>query len=259
MLRIIASKALRQPMRTIAVAEPDTLQAPYDWGTGASRSTVIIGLAVQMACEDVVRQVLETAAEVMGGSPQDYRLEAGRIEGPGEPVAIIELLRRLNGMAAGEFLGVGRVNSGTKNGDFKLAPLFWETGAHACEIEVDEGTGAIRVLRVGGAADLGHVINRKAAEGQDEGAMVMGMGHALSEEYIYEDGQVVNGTLFDYKVPTMEDAPQHVATALIESGDGGPLRRARRRRRSHPAHCACHRQCPLPGLGRPHQGVAADA
>ncbi|MGB3071426.1 MAG: xanthine dehydrogenase family protein molybdopterin-binding subunit [Ottowia sp.] len=223
-LRIIASKVLRQPMRLIAVAEPDTLQAPYDWGTGASRSTVIIGLAVQLACEDIVRQVLETAAEVLGGSPQDYRLEAGRIEGPGEPVPIIELLRRLNGMAAGEFLGVGRVNSGTKNGDFKLAPLFWETGAQACEIEVDEGTGAIRILRVGGAADLGHVINRKAAEGQDEGAMVMGMGHALSEEYIYEDGQVVNGTLFDYKVPTIDDAPQHVGTALIESGDGpGPF------------------------------------
>lgn len=223
-LRIIAAKALRQPLRMIAVAEPDTLQAPYDWGTGASRSTVIIGLAVQMACEDIVRQVTETAAEVLGGSAQDYRLEEGRVEGPGESVAIIELLTRLNGMAAGEFLGVGRVNSATKNGDFKLAPLFWETGAQACEIEVDEGTGAIRVVRVGGAADLGHVINRKAAEGQDEGAMVMGMGHALTEEYIYEDGQVVNGTLFDYKVPTMEDAPQHMGTVLIESGDGpGPF------------------------------------
>jgi CO/xanthine dehydrogenase Mo-binding subunit len=80
------------------------------------------------------------------------------------------------------------------------------------------------VLRVGGAADLGHVINRKAAEGQDEGAMVMGLGHTLAEEYIYEDGQVVNGTLFDYKVPTMEDAPLHVGTSLIESGDGpGPF------------------------------------
>ncbi|MET4575913.1 xanthine dehydrogenase family protein molybdopterin-binding subunit [Ottowia thiooxydans] len=223
-LRIIAAKALRQPVRMIAVAEPDTLQAPYDWGTGASRSTVIIGLAVQMACDDIVRQVTETAAELLGGSAQDYRLEEGRVEGPGESVTIIELLTRLNGMAAGEFLGVGRINSATKNGDFKLAPLFWETGAQACEIEVDEGTGAIRVLRVGGAADLGHVINRKAAEGQDEGAMVMGMGHALTEEYIYEDGQIVNGTLFDYKVPTMEDAPQHVGTVLIESGDGpGPF------------------------------------
>ncbi|TFZ02798.1 xanthine dehydrogenase family protein molybdopterin-binding subunit [Ramlibacter henchirensis] len=223
-LRIIAEKVLRQPLRMIAVAEPDTLQAPYDWGTGASRSTVIIGLAVQMACEDVIRQVADTAAEVLGGAPEDYRIEEGRIEGPDGSISFMELLRRFNGMAAGEFLGVGRVNANTKDGAFKLAPLFWETGANACEIALDEGTGAIRVLRVGGAADLGYVMNRKAAEGQDEGAMVMGLGHTLSEEYIYEDGQVVNGTLFDYKVPNMEDVPLHVGTTLIESGDGpGPF------------------------------------
>ncbi len=223
-LRIIAAKVLRQPLRMIAVAEPDTLQAPYDWGTGASRSTVIIGLAVQMACEDVVRQVLGLAAQVLGGAAEDYRIEEGCVQGPEGAIAFIELLRRFNGMAAGEFLGVGRVDANTKNGDFKLAPLFWETGSCACEIALDEGTGAVRVLRVGGAADLGHVINRKAAEGQDEGAMVMGLGHTLSEEYVYEDGQVINGTLFDYKVPTMEDAPLHVGTSLIESGDGpGPF------------------------------------
>ncbi|RYF37120.1 MAG: xanthine dehydrogenase family protein molybdopterin-binding subunit [Comamonadaceae bacterium] len=223
-LRVIAAKVLRQPLRMIAVAEPDTLQAPYDWGTGASRSTVIIGLAVQLACEDVVRQVVEMAAQVLGSAPDAYSLEEGRVEGPDGSIAIIELLRRFNGMAAGEFLGVGRVNANTNNGKFKQAPLFWETGSNACEIALDEGTGAIRVLRVGGAADLGHVMNRKAAEGQDEGAMVMGLGHTLSEEYVYEDGQVVNGTLFDYKVPTMEDVPFHVGTSLIESGDGpGPF------------------------------------
>ena len=222
-LRVVASKTLRQPLRMIAVADPDTAQAPYDWGTGASRSTVIIGLAVQMACEDVLRQVAETAAQVLGGAPEDYRLEAGRVEGPAGALPLRELLRRLHGIDAGEFLGVGRITAATNNGAFKLAPLFWETGAGACEIDVDEDTGAIRVLRVSGAADLGRVMNRKAAEGQDEGAMVMGLGHTLSEQYVYEDGQVVNGTMFDYHVPTMEDIPEHVATVLLESGDGpGP-------------------------------------
>lgn len=223
-LRLVAHRVLCQPLRMIAVAEPDTLQAPYDWGTGASRSTVIIGLAVKLACEDVLRQVADTAAQVLGGVPQDYRLEAGRLEGPQRSISLAELLRRLNGIPAGEFLGVGRVNADTNNGAFKLAPLFWETGANACEIALDEGTGAIRVLRMGGAADLGHVINHKAAEGQDEGAMVMGLGHTLSEAYVYEDGQLLNGTLFDYKVPNIEDLPLQVGTALIESGDGpGPF------------------------------------
>ncbi|MFC4274455.1 xanthine dehydrogenase family protein molybdopterin-binding subunit [Achromobacter aloeverae] len=223
-LRIVAARTLNQPLKMIAVAQPDTLQAPYDWGTGASRSTVIIGLAVQMACEDIIRQVRDVAADVLGGNAADYRLVEGAVEGPGESIALIELLRRFNGMAAGEFLGVGRVNPNTRDGGFKLQPLFWETGAGAFEIALDEGTGAIRILRASGAADLGHVINPKAAEGQDEGAMVMGLGHTLSEEYIYADGQVVNGTLFDYKVPTMEEVPEHVGTTLIESGDGpGPF------------------------------------
>lgn len=223
-LRIIANKVLRQPLRMISASEPDTLVAPYDWGTGASRSTVIVGLAVQLACEDILKQVGETAATVLGGDPADYRLEEGRVEGPEGSIAILELLRRFNGLSAGEFLGVGRVNAQTKDGAFKLAPLFWETGAGACEIEVDEETGVIRLVRVGGAADLGYVMNPKAAEGQDEGAMMMGLGHTLFEEYLYEDGQVVNGTLFDYRVPTMEDVPLHVGTALIESLDGpGPF------------------------------------
>jgi len=223
-LRIIAAAALNQPLRMIAVTEPDTQQAPYDWGTGASRSTVIIGLAVQMACAEIVSQVTDVAAQIMGGQSRDYRLVEGAVEGPSQSIVLMELLRRFNGMAAGEFLGVGRINSNTNNGDFKRQPLFWETGAGAFEIGLDEGTGAIRVLRVGGAADLGFVVNRKAAEGQDEGAMVMGLGHTLSEEYVYEDGQVVNGTLFDYKVPTFEDVPDQVATTLIESGDGpGPF------------------------------------
>jgi CO/xanthine dehydrogenase Mo-binding subunit len=117
------------------------------------------------------------------------------------------------------------VTSATKIGNFnfKLSPLFWETASNACEIELDEDTGAIRVLRMAGAADLGCVMNRKAAEGQDEGASVMALGHTLFEEYVYEDGQVVNGTMFDYHVPTMEDVPLHVGTVLLESGDGpGP-------------------------------------
>jgi CO/xanthine dehydrogenase Mo-binding subunit len=224
-LRVVASKALRQPLHRIVVAEPDTSQAPYDWGTGASRSTVIIGLAVQLACEEILRQAAEAAVDVLGGAPGDYRLEEGRIEGPAGGMALRELFRRFHGIDAGEFLGVGRVTPATKvNGfDFKLSPLFWETASNVCEIEVDEGTGAIRVLRVAGAADLGRVMNRKAAEGQDEGAIVMGLGHTLSEEYVYEDGQVVNGTMFDYHVPTIDESPRHLHSVLLESGDGpGP-------------------------------------
>ncbi|MDB5797476.1 MAG: aldehyde oxidase [Paucimonas sp.] len=221
--RLVAAKELNQPIQRVSAAEPDTEHAPYDWGTGASRSTVITGLAVELACADIVQQVQQMAVDVLGGAAGDYSLCEAGVTGPAGPLALRELLRRFHGIDNGEFVGIGRVTPKTRKGDFGIAPLFWETAAGVCEIDVDEGTGEIRLARYVSAADVGRVINRKAAEGQDEGAAVMGLGHALSEQYIYEDGQLVNGTLFDYHVPTLDESPQEMLTLLIESGDGpGP-------------------------------------
>jgi CO/xanthine dehydrogenase Mo-binding subunit len=223
MLRVVAAKNLNQKIGRITVAEPDTNSAPYDWGTGASRSTVISGLAVEAACKDLASQVALTAAHVLGGEPGDYRLVENGVSGKGGEISFRELLRRLNGIDSGEFVGIGRVSPVSKSGGFGLAPLFWETAAGVYEVDLDRDTGAVHVFRAVGAADVGKVLNRKAAEGQDEGAMVQGLGHAMSEEYVYEDGQVLNGSLFDYHVPTMDEVPAEMVTLLIESGDGpGP-------------------------------------
>jgi CO/xanthine dehydrogenase Mo-binding subunit len=224
--RLVASTALNQPLQRVTAAEPDTEHAPYDWGTGASRSTVITGLAVELACADIVQQVRQMALDVFGGdagTAAAWELCEAGITGPQGTFSLRELLRRFQGIDSGEFVGVGRVTPKTRQGDFAMAPLFWETAAGICEIEVDEETGAIRLARYVSAADVGRVINRKAAEGQDEGAAVMGLGHALSEQYVYEDGQLINGTLFDYHVPTLDESPHDMLTVLIESGDGpGP-------------------------------------
>jgi CO/xanthine dehydrogenase Mo-binding subunit len=72
-------------------------------------------------------------------------------------------------------------------------------------------------------ADVGRVMNRKSAEGQDEGAAIQALGHTLYEELVYEDGQPLNASMIDYHVPAMDEAPREFHTVLIESGDGpGP-------------------------------------
>jgi len=222
-LRTVASQALRQPLHRVAVAEPDTDVALFDWGTGASRSTVVMGLAVEYACADIARQACEIAAHVLGGKPGDYSVVAEGIVGPAGEIAFRELLHRFHGIDSGEFVGVGRVTPASKDGGFGLAPLFWETAAGACGVDVDEDTGELRVARYVSVADVGKVINRKAAEGQDEGAAVQGMGHALYEQYLYEDGQPINASLIDYHVPSLDESPAEMVTVLLESGDGpGP-------------------------------------
>ncbi|MSQ54754.1 MAG: xanthine dehydrogenase family protein molybdopterin-binding subunit [Betaproteobacteria bacterium] len=222
-LRTVASQTLRQPMHRVSVAEPDTNFAPFDWGTGASRSTVIMGLAVEYACADIAKQVCEIAAQVLGGDPVAYALAAQGVVGPGGETSFRDLLHRFHGIDSGEFIGIGRVTPASKSGGFGIAPLFWETAAGVCEVDLDEETGELHLARYVSAADVGRVINRKAAEGQDEGAAVQGMGHALYEEYVYEDGQPINASLIDYHVPTLDEAPDEMVTLLLESGDGpGP-------------------------------------
>jgi CO/xanthine dehydrogenase Mo-binding subunit len=92
------------------------------------------------------------------------------------------------------------------------------------EVEVDPETGVIRLLNYISAADAGKAINPEQCIGQDEGALMFGIGHTLMEEMVYEDGQLLNPNLVDYRVPTFQDLPEHLHTILIENGNGpGPF------------------------------------
>ena len=77
------------------------------------------------------------------------------------------------------------------------------------EVEVDPETGIIRLLNYVSAADAGKAINPEQCIGQDEGAVMFGIGHTLMEEMVYEDGQLLNPNLVDYRVPTFKDLPEH--------------------------------------------------
>lgn len=219
----LAADVLAQPVEQVSVAEPDTLTTPFDWGTGASRSTVIIGLAVQEAASDAARKILDLAAIAFETTVEQCRLAPGGVLVGNELHSFRDIMHRCFGIDSGEVTGLGAITPQYRGGAFVQAPLFWETAAAGCEIDVDEGTGAIAVRRYISVADVGKVINRMAAEGQDEGATMQGIGHGLFEELLYEDGQPVNASMIDYHVPGIDDAPEEFHTMLIEGGDGpGP-------------------------------------
>lgn len=222
-LRSVAAKALGQPIDRVFMARADTDVGPYDWATGASRSTVIMGLAVESACLDIVRQAKELAAEICGGEPDEWSLVDNGLIGPSGFISLREFFIRAYNMDSGEFIGVGRMSSRSHGGTLGRTPLFWETSVGVGEVEIDEETGEVRVARYVSAADVGKVLNRKSAEGQDEGAAIQALGHSLWEELVYEDGQPINASMIDYHVPAMDETPRRFVTLLIESGDGpGP-------------------------------------
>lgn len=222
-LRRLAAEQLRQNPEMVTILTPDTAVAPFDWGTGASRSSLMMGLAIEDAAADIKRQLADIASHVLNVDAASVEVCEGGVTCGGHKHSFLDLLHAYFGIDSGEIIGIGRISPQSREGRLALAPLFWETAAGRCGIEVDTETGEIRVRHYVSVADIGRVVNRAGAEGQDEGAAIMGLGHALSEELLYSDGQPINATMIDYHVPTIDEVPEVFKTVLIENFDGpGP-------------------------------------
>ncbi len=201
----IAAEEIGVESESVTVRGADTRFTPYDRSTGASRSTTIAGLAVQRAAGDI-RAQLDRIAESSGIDRSDH----------------IALMRRHFGFAGGELIGRGEV-APVGTGSYAEGPVFWEVCVGAAEVEVDPDTGFVRVRRTATAADVGRAINPQLVERQDEGATMQGIGNALLEEMVYEDGLLLNDTLLDYRIPSFEDLPGEMTCVIVENGDGpGP-------------------------------------
>lgn len=91
------------------------------------------------------------------------------------------------------------------------------------EIEVDPGTGRLKIHKLVTLADVGLAINPATTEGQDLGSATMGIGVALGEELVYDGQQLANGSMLEYRVPRFGDVPRDVTSLLVENRDGiGP-------------------------------------
>ena len=219
----IAAEELRIPFSSLKVIGSDTDVVPYDRSTGSSRSTTLMGLAVHDAAVDVREQVLQLAAGHFETFVDQLEAADGNVTFKGESITYGALVREMFGGSGGELMGRGYVTSNHPSGRLKEDPVFWEVSIGAAEVEVDEDTGTIRLLRYVSASDPGKAINPKQVEGQDEGAAMQAIGHTMFEEMIFDDGQFLNPNLVDYRVPTFMDVPDEFETVLIEFGDGpGP-------------------------------------
>lgn len=203
-------------LERVHLLQSDTAAVSYDRSTGASRTTTLMGLAIGAAARDARSQLVQWAQESL--APDGPTV----IEAPGG-VRIGDafhdwgaVVRSWFGGSAGEVIGRGYIR---RSGDTAEMPPFWEIGCVGVEVSVDESTGEIRVERLVTVGDVGCAINPQLVEGQDIGAAMMGLGMATREELVYEDGNLMNGNLFDYRVPRTTDLPE-LRTVIAERGDG---------------------------------------
>jgi CO/xanthine dehydrogenase Mo-binding subunit len=199
---------------------------PYDVNTNASSSTVVMGLSVQRAAQDLKRQLLRHGARLLKLKPDRLSLRDGAVYGgKGKTIAFEQLIQQVFMSKAGELVGRGAYQDiKSKKAALGSPTTFWEISWGGAEVEVDPETGEVTLIKYVSLADVGKAIHPVLCEGQDEGGVMNAIGHSLLEEMIYKDGQLLNPNLVDYRVPAFSDLPKHFETILVESRNGpGPF------------------------------------
>ena len=221
----IAAHELGAPIEWVTVVMGDTVVVPYDQQTSASRSSVLMGNAILAACRDIQAKLRAMAARLEDVADAEITVDAGVVRLPGRELPIRDVLVRGLGRLGGEVIGVGEARKEAEPEHLLGGTAaFYEFNCTAVEVGVDEATGDVTVFRHVTVSDVGRALNAEQVRGQDEGAAIMGLGHTLMEQYLFDaEGRIRNLGAIDYKIPTTLDLPQRIESEVVENGDGpGP-------------------------------------
>jgi len=223
MIRVVAARTLEIPENQVRVAQPDTaVHLPFG-GVSAQRTTMQIGKAVENACQNLQSELVKMASQAKGGKPEEWKVAQGRLWRAENSFSFAEVVRLAGGSAVVKAIGAHSTPPTEKESAFHGMD-HWAPSAGAIEIEIDRETGEIHVLKFAVIADAGRALHYSSAKSQVEGGAVMGFGHALYEEVVYENGQLMNGDPFQYRLPVMEDLPAEFYADMLENEDGpGPF------------------------------------
>ncbi len=221
----------------VTVVGGDTDAIRYGVGTFASRSTVNAGTAIHEATRRLKAKVFELAGHLLEANPDDLTTRDGRVfvaERPDRGVSLAELAgAAVPGWASKLPEGMDPRLEAT----YYYVPqtVTWAHAAHVAVVEVDTGTGEVKLLDYAVAHDSGPAINPLFVEGQVRGGVAQGIGGALYEEFVYDElGQLLTGTFLDYLLPSCGEVPDirqvHLETpsplnplGLKGIGEGGAI------------------------------------
>jgi xanthine dehydrogenase molybdenum-binding subunit len=222
-LQMIVAEEFHVPTEQVKVLVMDTDRAPDGGPTTASRQTYVTGNAARLAAQTLRQAVASTLAEKYDLPPEQIRFVEGLAQVNGHSVSL--------GEAAQAMLAEGREPRSLyeywapatqplgQGGDMHFAFSF---AAQAAEVEVNTLTGEVRVLRLIVANDVGRALNPLGLLGQVEGGIMMGLGNALTEEFIVEEGQVFTDRLARYRIPSIVYTPQITSFVVEHPTSDGP-------------------------------------
>jgi xanthine dehydrogenase molybdenum-binding subunit len=227
----IAAEVLGVPLDDISIYIGDSALNPPAGGTFATRQLYMSGNAVLAAACELRGRLAPVAAELLGAPEDELVFAAGAVSpatgtAGGASLTLAELAAACEKRAVTTaHLSVWRAESGAfdpRTGQGDSFPDY-TYGTHAAEVEVDTETGEVTVLRYTACHDVGRAINPMRVEGQIQGGAMQGLGYALTEDVVLEDGYAQAALFASYLIPNSYDFPD-VQVDIVESGEGkGPL------------------------------------
>ena len=225
----IASEVLGVALDNVSVYIGDTALTPEAGGTYATRQLFMSGNAVLAAAQELRDRLDPVAARLLGCAAADLDYVDGRVCSRGNESLGLGLAELVSECAhAGvdtSVLTVWHADVGAFDPVAGQGDTFpdYTYGTHATDVEVDTDTGEVKVLRYVAVHDVGRAINPMRVEGQIQGGAMQGIGYALSEEMVYDEGVCSSALFADYLIPNASDYPD-IEAEVVESGEGrGPF------------------------------------
>ncbi len=203
----IVAEELGFPHSDVLIEHGDTDTAPYGLGTYASRSTPTAGAATAMAARKIRDKAKKLAAHLLEVNEADLEWEPGKFFVKGAP----QKAKTIQEIAFAAYTNFPQgMEPGLEAVSYYDPPnLTFPFGSYICVVDIDTGTGAVKIRRFMAVDDCGNIINPMIVEGQIHGGLTMGMAPALLEEIQYdENGNIQGGSFMDYLVPTAMETPK---------------------------------------------------
>jgi carbon-monoxide dehydrogenase large subunit len=205
----VVADRLGVPMEDVSIEHGDTGKVLFGMGTYGSRSLAVGGTAIVKALDKVIAKGRKIAAHLMEAADSDVVFEGGVFKVAGTdksvPFASVALTAYVPHNFPHDKLEPGL----NENAFYDPSNFTFPAGSYICEVEVDKGTGAVRIDRFTAVDDFGNVVNPMIVAGQVHGGLAQGIGQALLEHGVYDtsSGQLLSGSYMDYAMPRADDLP----------------------------------------------------
>ena len=218
----IIAEELGIPHSDVTVEEGDTDTAPYGLGTYASRSTPTAGAAAAVACRKIKDKAQKIAAHLLEVAEEDLEWEVGKFSVKGVPDKSVTIQDIAFAAYTNHPQGL---EAGLEATHYYDPPnMTYPFGSYIAVVDIDSGTGAVKVRRFVAVDDCGNIINPMIVEGQIHGGLTQGLAPALFEEISYDDeGNITGGSFMEYLVPTAVETPHWETDKTVTPSPHHPL------------------------------------